>query len=379
MALAPVYELRTLGSASLRARDGDEPVPLEPKRFALLVYLASPRPGRLRARDDVVGTFWPDASQHHANNALRQSLHYLKRRLGEGVLAGGGRDMIGVAEGAIACDAAEFEDALDDGDREGALEIYRGEFLATFRTDGPRALQEWIESRRERLRRLAVAAAVDVARREEEFGALASASRWFARALEIAPYDETIVRSHLEVLLKQGDTAGVTAQYRRFAERLARDLDDTPEEETRRMGTKGTGTSRELEKDARNELEARTLPLPESKALLQALLANTRSGVVIIGPDLRVFAWNETMRRLWGLDPDEAIRKRLPELGIEIPAESPIRECAEGKRKLWEGAIVVEREPGRAIEIRGRCAPFVDENGDHLGGVLFVEELSASA
>ena len=54
--------LQTLGSIRLVRDDGTEMDELlrQPKRFALLAYLASPRPGVWHRRDVLLAVFWPN-------------------------------------------------------------------------------------------------------------------------------------------------------------------------------------------------------------------------------------------------------------------------------------------------------------------------------
>lgn len=323
---------------------------------------------------------------------MRQSLHYLERHLGAGILAGRGRDLIGIEEGAIAYDAADFESALDTGELEAALRKYRGEFLATFRVDGPRELEEWVENRRERLRRRAVGAAVRIATLKEEAGDVTSASRWFARALRMAPYDEEILRRWLELLLKRGDPAKAMTVYRNFARRLERDLDMVPKEKTRRIvmedresssDEKLEAASEELQsvreelQSVRQELRERKHQLADSRTFLQALLSSARSGVAIVDPELRVVAWNEASEALWGVPSSAAVDRRLEELDTAIPMNdvaSSLREVAEGKRRRWKTRLEARNRHGRAIQVGVRCVPFVDEGGEPRGAVILVEE-----
>ena len=85
---APVVEFRILGTLKLIGGGGHElhSVLAQPKRVALLAYLAAASPRRFHRRDSLVALFWPDLDQEHARAALRQSLHILRRSLGEGAL-----------------------------------------------------------------------------------------------------------------------------------------------------------------------------------------------------------------------------------------------------------------------------------------------------
>src|SRR5688500_3363752 len=91
-------ELRTLGGLELRDADGrDLCARLQPKRLALLVYLAHV-PRRFHRRDSLMALFWPELDPGGARNSLRQSLYELRRTLGKGVLTGRGYEDIAVAD-----------------------------------------------------------------------------------------------------------------------------------------------------------------------------------------------------------------------------------------------------------------------------------------
>src|SRR5512140_2838720 len=79
--------LRTLGDAGLYARHASVPLLGPGKPFALLVYLAL-APGRRASREFLLDLLWADLDPERARRALRQMLFYLRRLLGEEVLAG---------------------------------------------------------------------------------------------------------------------------------------------------------------------------------------------------------------------------------------------------------------------------------------------------
>src|SRR2546430_5433144 len=89
----PVVEFRILGALNLLGPGGREltPVLAQPKRVALLAYLAAATPRRLHRRDSLVALFWPELDQEHARAALRQALHGLRHALGDGVRSEAGR------------------------------------------------------------------------------------------------------------------------------------------------------------------------------------------------------------------------------------------------------------------------------------------------
>src|SRR6266550_1276213 len=146
-----MIELQTLGGLDLRDAKGRElrVVLRQPKRFALLAYLAVASPRRFHRRDTLLGLFWPELDQDHARAALRRALYFLRAQLGPEVVAGRGDDEVGVPEEALWCDAAALDRALDEGEPEQAVGLYRGTFLEGLYVAGAAAeYQEWLERER---------------------------------------------------------------------------------------------------------------------------------------------------------------------------------------------------------------------------------------
>src|SRR5437899_11589925 len=106
-----------LGGLNLLGVGGHElkSVLAQPKRVALLAYLAAAPPRRLHQRDSLLALFWPELDQEHARAALRQALHGLRYALGDGVLVTRGDDDIGLDAERIRCDVVEFARAAEVG------------------------------------------------------------------------------------------------------------------------------------------------------------------------------------------------------------------------------------------------------------------------
>ena len=85
-----LIELRTFGTLDLRGSDGRElrAVLAQPKRLALLTYLAAAAPGAstFHRRDTLLALFWPDQDVTRARAALSRAVHYLRASLGDGVV-----------------------------------------------------------------------------------------------------------------------------------------------------------------------------------------------------------------------------------------------------------------------------------------------------
>lgn len=240
-----MLKLQVLGSLELVRDDGVQvrSVLAQPKRTALLVYLAVDRPGEFRHRDPLLATFWPERDRDRARNALNQSLHFLRRSLGPGVIETRGREEVGLAEDALRCDAVAFREAIEDGHRERALELYRGDLLDGFHVSGVPAFERWRDRERARLREAARYAAVELA---EEAATAEDGRRWLQQALEIVPTDEPALRRLMALLDGAGDRAGALRAYEALVTRLEHTLGTDPSPETQ-------GLAREIRERSRRK------------------------------------------------------------------------------------------------------------------------------
>lgn len=226
--------LRLLGVLELVGEDGSSirSVLDQPKRFAVLSYLAASPSSADRRRDTLLGLFWPELDERRARKALRQCLYELRHSLGPRVLTGKGSQLVGVDPQHLQCDVAGFRAAMDAGRLEEALELYQGPFLDGFHLSGSPSFERWVETRRGRLREGAVQAAWDLSDRAEGRVDGRAARRWAERALELAPYDGEGMRRFLSLMDRLGQPAVAVRMYEAFHDRLAADLDLEPSAET---------------------------------------------------------------------------------------------------------------------------------------------------
>jgi DNA-binding SARP family transcriptional activator len=225
-----VLRLITLGRLLL-LRDGppSEPIHLQPKRLALLAYLALAARDGPQQRDPLLALFWPRADRDHARRCLRQALFHLRNELGDGVLVNHGRDGLALAPNRISCDAAEVEAALRANRRSEALELYAGDFLPGLYVDRDGVeLEEWVEQTRRRLRLAVAACAWELAQEHEAAQRLASALELAHRARALSPDDEQGLRRHMALLARAGDSAAALGAYSDFSRRLRREYDAVP-------------------------------------------------------------------------------------------------------------------------------------------------------
>jgi len=233
----PVVEFRILGGLNLLGADGREltSVLAQPKRVALLAYLAAATPRRLHRRDSLVALFWPELDQEHARAALRQALHGLRHALGDGVLVTRGDEDIGLDAERIRCDVVEFERAAVAGQLADALDLYRGDLLEGFFIRGAPEFEQWLEDERARLKTVALRSATVLGEQSEARAGLPESAQWARRALRIAPLDEPSLRRLMKTLDRLGDRSGALDAYEAFAKRLTAELEADPAPETRAL------------------------------------------------------------------------------------------------------------------------------------------------
>ena len=225
-------QLITLGRVRLVGADGVESAAAQPKRMALLAYVALTSVKGGARRDALLALFWPELGDEEGRRALRQGLHYLRRALGEDVFAGEG-DELRVRDGTLVCDAVEFERAIDDGHPEQALELYRGDFLDGFHVDDVAPeYEEWVERTRARLRRRASTGAWAAAEAAERGGEPPRALELARRACELDPDQEGGWRRLMALHERVGDRGGALRAYDELSARLAREFDARPAPET---------------------------------------------------------------------------------------------------------------------------------------------------
>ncbi len=277
------FLLRTLGALDLRDSRGLALHDLlaQPKRLALLVYLASGRHGAMHRRDTLLALFWPESDEARARGALSQALRFLRRSLGSDVVLARGNDELALNTNCMWCDAPAFELALGGERPEEALEIYRGDFLTGFHAATSPGFDDWAASERSRLMDHARRAAWTLAEAEAKRGNAAAACQWARRALTFPPDSEAALRCFLATLDQLGDRSGVMQIYSQFAERLRSEcaIEPSPDTEAlvaairRRTSRVGPVASAEREAVVR-EAEASVLdtdpapPSPEHPARL---------------------------------------------------------------------------------------------------------------
>jgi DNA-binding SARP family transcriptional activator/tetratricopeptide (TPR) repeat protein len=225
------------------------------KVLALLCYLATE--GRKRSRRELAELFWPNSDERRARKDLRSDLTRLRKVLGEdgacdGESSEGVRllaidgDLLGVEPRAVELDLQTLEAAVslawsetsatlprgrsvDDAvglrdliaHLEGALGLYRGEFMEGFSLEDAPDFELWLEAERTRWRALFGELCESLSRLEGEEGlteeAIGTARLWVRQVpLEVAAY-----RRLMELLSSAGESERALLVYEGFRHTLS--------------------------------------------------------------------------------------------------------------------------------------------------------------
>ena len=215
-----MISLRLLGPIELRV-DGQAP-PAEllwRKHLALLVYLA--RSPRGRARDHLIGMFWPDKEDARARHSLNEALRVLRRTLADALVTEG--DVVRLEPGAVMLDLDRQEGAAG------------GIFLEGFAVPDAPVFEDWVTRERAGLR--ATSLDLLVARGESELarGDTRAARETARQAVALDGCHEPSARLLMRAGALAGDRAGALEVFARIEQALREDLGGEPAPETRQL------------------------------------------------------------------------------------------------------------------------------------------------
>jgi two-component system, chemotaxis family, CheB/CheR fusion protein len=148
-------------------------------------------------------------------------------------------------------------------------------------------------------------------------------------------------------------------------------------EELETMNEELQSTNEELE-TINDELQQRTDELNDVNAFLEAVLGSLSAGVVVVDRELRVQAWNDAARDLWGLRADEVQGEHLLNLDIGLPVDElrkPVRSVLAGEGPSELSIDAVNRR-GHPIRCTVLLAPL-STNGREVRGAILMMEIAA--
>ena len=228
--MTSILRLRTLGTLDLRAPDGSElrSVLAQPRRVALLAYLALATPRGPHRRDQLLALFWPDQDQAHARNALSQAVFFLRNALGADAVVSRTADEVGLDLSTVWCDAIAFDEAVDARRFIDAVELYRGDLLAGFHVAGAAPeFAEWLDATRTTYAHRYQGAMQSIALERDAAGDRAGAVVWRRRVAAQDPLNSEAALQLMRALAAAGDP-GAAIRHARVHETLLREELDAP-------------------------------------------------------------------------------------------------------------------------------------------------------
>jgi DNA-binding SARP family transcriptional activator/TolB-like protein/Tfp pilus assembly protein PilF len=231
-AAPPVFQLVTLGELKL-TEVGGALLPGRRKELVLLAFLLRRGP-RAVLRDELATLLWGERDEEKARQSLRQSLHQLRRVLGEVIEIT--PDQVRIAEGSIEFDIRAFEEDVAAGRLASAVERWNGEFLRGADDSGDEEFRSWLERERESLRRRLGSAFSALVGSEASAGRVHEVMRWSRRWVELFPLDEMGNAQLIEALSRTGDVDGARTAHAMLVTRLRRELGVDPSLEIMRLG-----------------------------------------------------------------------------------------------------------------------------------------------
>ena len=224
-----MLKLRTLGGLTLEATGTSlHSAALQRKRLALLAVIAAGQGGV--SRDRLLSLLWPDRDQDGGRHALAQSVHALRRGLGESELFLGTQD-VRLNPSAIEADIWEFGEALAAGELERAVGVYRGPFLDGVHLSGAPEFERWADAERSRLARRFADALAALAREAEARGDRPAAVKWWRALAAADPLAARPTLGLMRALTAAGERAAALQHARVYEAMLRADLEVEPDPE----------------------------------------------------------------------------------------------------------------------------------------------------
>lgn len=190
------------------------------KPVAMLAYLACV-PGQRASREHLASLLWGDVESDAARQNLRQTLWYLKKKLGDGLLEVTGEVVALVAP--TRCDRDDFLHAAHRGDFAAAVQRHPGPFIPDFAAPGASEFEQWCELERRRLTVTYLRCADALARQWLGEGKFRDAQELARRARDTDPMDQATWRLLLEALVAGSDALGAMSEAEHFEAFLARE------------------------------------------------------------------------------------------------------------------------------------------------------------
>ena len=196
-------------------------------RLALLAVLALAR-GRSVTRDKLIALLWPESPPERARHQLSDAVYIVRTALGADVIRSTGDDLVLSAD-AITSDVGKFEQLLDEGRPEVAVDLVAGPLLDGFHLSDGTEFERWLDGERARLTARHATALETLAESSESRGDFVGATSWWRRLAAHDPYAGRVALRLMRALDAAGDRAGALKHARIHAALLREEFETGPD------------------------------------------------------------------------------------------------------------------------------------------------------
>ncbi|MFN2567106.1 MAG: BTAD domain-containing putative transcriptional regulator [Gemmatimonadaceae bacterium] len=201
-----MLRLRTFGGLSVERNGAPLPAAAASRRRIALLPLLAVAGDQGVSRDKVFAYLWPESDTDRARNALAQTLHALRRQLGEDELFVVGRELR-LNSNVIFTDVGEFEAAIRRGEYERAAELYAGPFLDGFYVREAPEFERWAATERARIEQQAKDSLRVLATKAAERGDHVRSAEYWRRLAALDPLSSQVATGFMTALARGGDRA----------------------------------------------------------------------------------------------------------------------------------------------------------------------------
>jgi len=349
---------------------------LPERRFRLLAYLA------VRAewvsRDELATLFWPDRTQQAARSNLRKLLQ--EARALDLPQLEADRNSV---RWNVSTDVAEYRAALDRGDTDAALALYRGPALPGLDGGESDAFSTWLTALRRRLHTAWREAVVALLPHRDAAAALALAQR----LLDDDPFDEDAMVAALDAHGERGDSRGAAEAFRSYAERLIEELGVEPSARVRSAAARMTRRSMGYVPPEASKAPAVAPPPPTALSFIGRDRELQELRAMLANPDCRLL----TVTGPGGVGKSRLVKQAVRELaasyadGVTWIALDDLTDIAQvAPRIAVEIALALDPTQDPIVSIAGHVASrqmlLVLDNCEHLPRLpALLDQLVAAA
>lgn len=248
-----LVRLHVLGQFRLEHRNGQhwqtvKDAAMQHQRVRSLLSCLISTPGRKLGREQMMDMLWPDADFETAAHRLDRAVHSLRQLLEPGrsrpatsslllteyqTIQLANQEQLWTDADAFDALVAQARASNDPGQTEQLLEeamlLYCGDFLPDERNT------DWIQTRREGLRRSWIGLLLELADLRIARDALSSATDILDRLLSVDPTNEAALQRLIVLLARSGRRGEAIRAYQRFADVLKEEYNIAPLHETRSL------------------------------------------------------------------------------------------------------------------------------------------------